>query len=122
MAHSLKQRTIPTTSTAISSDFSQFVSGDLQRDLNLLDPHKVWTWDPKQRRRYLGYPKKQLPMWLTYRVELFPHLINAPYSQLTGIKDEFGNDLEFPSAFRRSRSGKQRGIIQIQKGTADASH
>ena len=56
-----------------------------------------------------GYPKKQLPMWHQYRVELYPH-----YGQLSGIRDKFGNELEFPSAFRLSRrDGKPRGIIKI---------
>jgi Family of unknown function (DUF6932) len=84
-------------------------SGELQRDLNLLDAHKVWTWDSASRRTYRGYPKRQLPMWHVYRVELYPH-----YGQLCGIRDEYGHELEFPSAFRRSRrDGKPRGIIKI---------
>lgn len=84
-------------------------SGKLERDLNRLDPHKVWTWDPASRRPYRGYPKKQLPMWHQYRVELYPH-----YGQPSGIRDEHGHELEFPSAFRRSRAdGQPRGIIKI---------
>jgi hypothetical protein len=43
-------------------------------------------------------PKWQLPMWHRYRVELYPHL-----PQPGGIKDEFGNDLHFPAAFRKCR-------------------
>jgi hypothetical protein len=87
----------------------QLASGELQRELNLLDPHKVWTWDPASRRSYRGYPKMQLPMWHVYRVELYPH-----YGQLCGIVDESGYELEFPSAFRRSRrDGRPRGIVKI---------
>ena len=78
-------------------DLMRVATGDLQRELNLLDPFKVWTWDPASRRPYLGYPKKQLPMWHQYRVELYPH-----YGQCSGIKDVHGNDLEFPAAFRRT--------------------
>ncbi|MBX2850294.1 MAG: hypothetical protein KTR15_00945 [Phycisphaeraceae bacterium] len=90
-------------------DLMHLASGDLQRELNRLDPEKVWTWDPDSRRAYKGYPKKQLPMWHRHRVELYPH-----YGQPSGIKDEFGYELEFPSAFRRSRrDGKPRGIIKI---------
>jgi len=90
-------------------DLKRLASGELQRDLNLLDPHKVWTWDPSERRPFRGYAKKQLPMWHHYRVELYPH-----YGQLSGIRDGFGNELEFPSAFRLSRrDGKPRGIIKI---------
>ena len=90
-------------------DLARLASGELQRELNLLDPHKTWTWDPASRRPYRGYPKRQLPMWHEYRVELYPH-----YGQLSGIRDEYGHELEFPSAFRRSRvDGRPRGIIRI---------
>jgi hypothetical protein len=90
-------------------ELRELASGELQRKLNLLDPHKVWTWDPRERRPYRGYPKKQLPMWHHYRVELYPHV-----GQLSGIRDQFGNELEFPSAFRQSRrDGRSRGIVKI---------
>jgi len=92
-------------------DLMQIASGSLQRQLNALDPNKVWTWDPKSRRPFLNSAKKQLPMWHTYRVELYPH-----FGQNSGIKDEFGNDLQFPSAFRKSRrEHKQKGIILLKK-------
>jgi len=51
-------------------DLGHLVSGQLERDLNLLDPNKIWTWDPASRRPYRGYPKRQLPMRHNYRVEL----------------------------------------------------
>lgn len=89
---------------------SRLFSGQLQTELNQLDPHQVWTWDPTSRRPFKGYPKKQLPMWHQYRVELFPH-----YGQLCGIRDAFGNQLEFPAAFRQSRNGKQKGIVKIER-------
>ncbi len=93
-------------------ELGQLASGDLERELNRLDPHKVWTWDPASRRPYRGYPKMQLPMWHQYRVELYPH-----FGQLCGIRDEYGNELEFPSAFRTSRcDGQPRGIIEIGGG------
>ena len=92
-------------------------SGDLQRELNLLDLYKVWTWEPKSRMPYRGYPKKQLPMWHRYRVELYPHYSFPGVVSRTGIKDEHGNDLEFPAAFRRTRrDGKQKGIVKIKTG------
>ncbi len=92
-------------------DLLRLASGELERDLNLLDPHKIWTWAPASRRAYRGYPKRQLPMWHQYRVELYPHCSGM----LSGIRDEFGNELEFPSAFRRSRrDGKPRGIVKIR--------
>lgn len=86
------------------SKFQQIVS-----QLNNLDPHKVWTWDPRSRQSYKGFAKKQLPMWLFYRVELYPHL-----DQGSGITDQHGHDLQFPSAFRQSRHNfKPKGIIRV---------
>ena len=67
-------------------------TGELTRLLNRLDPFKVWTWDPATRRRYRGYPKKQLPMWHRYRVELYPHIPGLGLG--SGIRDKFGHELE----------------------------
>jgi len=95
-------------------DLTELATGRLEQKLNLLDPYKVWTWDPRVRRAFRGYSKKQLPMWHRYRVELYPH-----FGQGSGIVDEFGNELEFPAAFRRSRrDGKQRGIVKIRETKA----
>ena len=92
-----------------SCDLMSLASGKLQRELNLLDPHKIWTWDLASRRAYQGYPKKQLPMWHQYRVEMYPH-----YGQSSSIRDKHGNELEFPAAFRQSRrDGQAKGIIKI---------
>jgi hypothetical protein len=55
-------------------DLKTFASGELQRQLNLLDPHKVWTWDPTERRAFRGYPKKQLPMWHSVSRRALPAL------------------------------------------------
>ncbi len=78
--------------------------------LNQLDKWSVWTWSLKSRTQYKNYPKLQLPMWHKYRVELFPE-----FGQLSGIKDEFGNNQIFPAAFRRARrNGTPKGIIKIQ--------
>ena len=94
-------------------DLAFLASGELERRLNLLDPDKIWTWDPASRRPYRGYPKRQLPMWHKYRVELYPH-----YGQLCGIRDRFGHELEFPSAFRQSsRDGRPKGIVKIGEPT-----
>lgn len=87
----------------------RLMDGTLQQQLNLLDPHKVWTWSPQSRRSYRGYPKAQLPMWHQYRVELYPH-----WGQLCGICDEHGHELQFPAAFRKSRiQDIAKGIVQI---------
>ena len=66
-------------------DLARLSSGQLERDLNLLDPNKVWTWDPRSRQPFRGYPKKQLPMWHAYRVELYPHVPGLGIG--TGIVD-----------------------------------
>lgn len=92
-------------------DLIRLASGDLQRELNLIDPFKVWTWDPPARRPHPQSPKKQLPMWHVYRVDLYPHC-----GQPSGIKDRFGQELEFPSAFRQCRAtGRRKGIIKVIK-------
>jgi len=91
-------------------DFDDVRTGELHQRLNLLEPHKIWTWDPQSRRPYRGYPKLQLPMWHHYRVELYPH-----WGQPSGIRDQYGNEQTFPSAFRLSRrDGKLKGIIKIE--------
>jgi hypothetical protein len=93
-------------------DFSRFISGDLERELNLRDPHKIWTWDPHSRRPYRGYPKRQLPMWHQYRVELYPN-----WGQPSGITDAIGHMLGFAAAFRRRRSDSlEKGIVKIISG------
>lgn len=56
-------------------------------------------------------------MWHRYRIELYPHYVDVPlHLQGTGIHDEFGNDLPFPAAFRKSRrEHKSKGIIKIKR-------
>ena len=86
-------------------------SGVLERGLHKPRPHEIWTWDPASRRPYRGYPKRQLPMWHAYRVELYPH-----YGQLSGIVDEYGYELIFPSAFRQCRAtNAPKGIVELIK-------
>ncbi len=90
-------------------DFFRFASGQLETELNLLDPHQIWTRDSSQRRPFRGYPKAQLPMWHTYRVELWPN-----FGQPFGISDSAGNSLNFAQAFRLSRTNNQpQGIIEL---------
>lgn len=90
-------------------------TGELERRLNVLDPHRIWTWDPASRTPHPGDPKRQLPMWHQYRVELYPHIPGLGLG--SGILDPHGNELEFPSAFRRSRrDGAPRGIVKLRQG------
>lgn len=93
-------------------DAKRFSSGQLEHELNRLDPLKCWTWSHTARRPHKGYPKRQLPMWHAYRIELYPH-----YTGLIAGQDEYGNALEFPAWFRRRRAnGLPKGIVQIIKG------
>lgn len=94
-------------------DPNALMSGQLQQDLNLLEVDKIWTWSPHSRRPYRGYPKAQLPMWHKYRVELYPHVPGL----MSGIRDKFGHELEFPSAFRQCRRNSEaKGIVKIRYG------
>lgn len=93
------------------TDLFRVATGDLERELNRLDPNKIWTWDPASRKPYRGYTKKQLPMWHKYRIELYPH-----YNQFSGIVDRHGNEMQFPAAFRVERyTYEPKGIIKIIK-------
>jgi hypothetical protein len=95
---------------ATNLDLPKFAA--MIQNLNLANHHKIWTWDPSKRITVTGFAKKQLPMWVRHRVELYPHL-----GQMSGIKDSYGNDLTFPSAFRQCRSsGLAKGIVKVIPG------
>lgn len=94
------------------TDLRSLASGRLEAALNALDPRSAWTWDPTRRRFDPDSGKWQLPMWHAYRVELYPHVPGL----LSGIRDRYGNELQFPSAFRQQRDTfAQKGIIRIVK-------
>ncbi len=95
------------------ASWKRSLSRSLERDLNLLTQEKLWTWRPEDRLECEG--KKRLPMWIRHRVEFYPHWTESPFSGRTGIRDEQGNDLTFPAAFRRSRDGTPKGIVKIIK-------
>ena len=78
-------------------ELSDLASGTLTQDLNKLAPNIVGTGAPASRSASANSTKRKLPMWRSYRVELYPHV-----GQLSGIKDKLGNDLQFPSAFKKS--------------------
>jgi len=87
-------------------------SGDLENELNALDPLKCWTWSRKHLRPDASSTKMQLPMWHLYHVDLWPH--TGGLSSMSGIRDEHGHELQFPAAFRRQRdTGLQKGIIKL---------
>lgn len=88
-------------------DRGRFLSGQLERELNQVAAIPCWTWESRARQPVPGHGWK-LPMWIKYRVELYPH-----FGQGTGIVDRFGNELTFPAAFRLSRNGHPKGIIKL---------
>lgn len=88
-------------------DRNQFLSGRLERDLNQASAKRCWTWESQACRPVAGHGWK-LPMWIEYRIELYPH-----FGQPAGILDRFGNELQFPAAFRVSRSGHPKGIVKL---------
>lgn len=91
------------------TDLEHLSSGKLQEELNLIDPHKVWTWSPESRRPAPGYTKKQLPMWHIYHIELYPHV---PIEGFPPVAP--GNEFLFPSSFRHCRrDGTPKGVIKL---------
>jgi hypothetical protein len=82
---------------------------DIVRELNSIDPHKIWSW--KDRIYDRNSAKWQLPMWHRYKVELYPHV-----GQSSGIVDEHGLEQMFPAAFRKTRDTLEpKGIVKIIK-------
>lgn len=91
---------------------------ELKQRLNARDPHKSWTWDRSSRRPSPDSAKAQLPMWHNYRTELYPH-----FGQFSGILGPLGYPLQFPEAFRRSRSEfREKGIIRIVQQSRRQGH
>ena len=94
-------------------DPHRFASGELEHELNKLDPRKCWTWADAARTRSLGSAKRQLPMWHAYSVELYPH-----FAGLIAAVDTHGHPLEFPAFFRKTRADdRPKGIVRITKTT-----
>jgi hypothetical protein len=93
-------------------DRERMLKGSLETELNDIDPFRVWTWNRASRTWDPNSAKRQLPMWHRYRVELYPHFPGL----LSGIRDRHGNELKFPSAFRRRRGDDlPKGIIKMVK-------
>ena len=76
-----------------------------------MDPYRVWAWDAASRRPDADGTGRRLPMWLHYRVDLFPYFPGL----VTGIRSAAGRALSFPEAFRQRRTGEPKGIVQIVK-------
>lgn len=96
-------------------DIRRYLSGELESELNQLDPKKSWTWDHAARRTYRGYRKRQLPMWHEYRVEMYPNFEGA-----VAGRDAEGRPLDFPGFFKLGRGpGGLKGIVQVVKEIID---
>jgi len=68
-----------------------------------------FSYAGKPRRLFRGCPKRQLPMWHAYHVELYPH-----FTGLIAGRDELRTPLEFPAFFRKRRGTSQpKGIVKI---------
>ena len=91
--------------------FKSLITGELHAELNTAAKDTFWTWSDRE----LFGGKQRLPMWMKYRVELYPHAVDSPLGGGVGIFDEHGNELEFPAAFRQSRDFVPKGIIKIVK-------
>lgn len=90
-------------------DYRLIASGDLVRDLNLIDPHACWGWSPDRMRSCDGYPKKRLPMWHEYKVELWPD-----YGQISVFKNLHDQPISWRSAFsRRPEDGREKGLVKL---------
>ena len=85
-------------------DLHRLASGELERDLNLLDPHKIWTWDPASRRPYRGYPKGSCQCGINTELSFTRTMGNHVAS---GIN--MGKSWSFP---RRSAN---RGVMESQR-------
>lgn len=74
----------------------------------------VPNWDASWRSRLVDNLEVLVrQLWTVGVRDIF---VDGSFAEdkLTGIQDNFGNDLEFPSAFRASRrDGRQKGIIQL---------
>ncbi len=91
-------------------DLDDFLSGRLQSRLHAVDPSGVWKWAHEDRCPVEGEYLPKLPMWERYRVELYPHFPGLK----SGIRNELGEALEFPDAFRLSRPNFiRKGIVKL---------
>ena len=90
-------------------DEEDFLSGNLERRLNAINPEKIWTWDSDRKQLLGNAPRAQLPIWHRYRVDLWPH-----YGRVGGETDLYGYDMLFPSLFRRTKyPHRRKGIVKL---------
>jgi hypothetical protein len=96
--------------------FDDWNSGSLERRLNAIAPKPVWDWTEEGKKVVLG--QRRLPMWWSYRVELFPYSLSIP----SGIVTEDGL-IPFPDAFRlRKQVAGKKGILQLRQDVFKEAH
>ncbi|MFN0053926.1 MAG: DUF6932 family protein [Planctomycetales bacterium] len=84
-------------------DREEILSGRLERDLNRVSTKPCWTWDNADRRLVAGHGRK-LPMWIEYRVELYPH-----FGQGTGLSTVSGTSFNSRRPFAGPAPVNRRG-------------
>jgi Helix-turn-helix len=58
----------PSPATGLFPDhWADLASGELTRRLNLLDPYKIWTWDPRSRQAFRAIPRSSFAQGITQR-------------------------------------------------------
>ncbi len=91
-------------------DMDDLLLGRLQTRLSQVDPSGVWTWALQDRLQVESGKPPQLRMRVRHHVELYPHFPGLK----SGIRDEFGAELELPAAFRQSRRQFiRKGIVRL---------
>jgi hypothetical protein len=77
--------------------------------LNALEGQDIWTWNPKDKRRFPETRDAKPPFWGKYHVEVY-----RQSDADCGIKGPTGNSLTFAEAFRQQRGTYARkGIIRL---------
>lgn len=86
-------------------DLRQQVSGELERKLNALDPHRAWGWS-----EHIRYPGRLLPLQRIYKVVLWPYSLGTMWGT-----DNRGKPVEMSDAFRRvAGTSIRKGIIRLR--------
>ena len=93
-------------------DYNEWHSEALQKKLNDAAPKKIWTWAKESRALVAGFDTPKLPMWRSYRVELYPYCPELP----NGLWTADGEFRPFPEAFRFVKFGDRRkGILRLKQ-------
>jgi hypothetical protein len=96
----------------IDAYFECEVTGYARILVGLLQAEPTLPWDLTRRPIDPMTNLRKPVMWHTHRVEIFPHFTDHP--QPTGVRNERGDDLYFPTLFRLDKATlRPKGVIQI---------